>query len=217
VTRGIGRLAGFAFALALVLLAASALGPSAHADGPNAVFHGFVVPDPTGAPTRVRAVSANGTVCGTADVQPSGVGVGFYTLSVVTGATKAGCPPAGGELRFTLVYGLIDESLPAVTSAVLTPGTVTVLNLYAARAGTQIGGFEGTPPEPGSYAVMRWTGPARTPTEQALATLGFSVTALYHYNGVAGRYEAFVPGAPDWASAFTTVGAGDDVIIVRAP
>ena len=86
----------------------------------------------------------------------------------------------------------------------------------AAREGAQLGGFEGTPPASGTYASMRWAGPARTPTEQALDTLGFSVNALYHYNGAASRYDAFIPGAPDWASAYTTVGAGDDVIVVRA-
>ena len=132
-TRWFGLRIGAVVVLASALwLGSPALGLSAQAGGPNAVFQGFVLSDPIGVPVRVRAVTPDGTVCGTADVERSDDSVGTYVLSAVTGATKAGCPLAGGVLRFTLLYGLIDEGVPAASSAVLTPGTVTMVHLYAA-------------------------------------------------------------------------------------
>ena len=213
------RQVGSAFALALVLLLGSiTAGPSVHADGPAAFFYGFVVADANGdLAVRVRAVSPSGVVCGSADVQPAGAGVGFYTMNVVTSATKAGCPEAGQLIVFTPVYGLIDEGTPATQAAVMQPGTVTQLNLVRSTQSAAVGGFTGTPPARGSYAAMHWAGPSHTPTEQAIATLGFPVNAVYHLNAATGGYDAFIPGAPDWASTYATVSANDDVIVVRAP
>lgn len=213
------RRVGSAFALALVLLLGSiTAGPSVHADGPVAFFYGLVVADANGAlAVRVRAVSSTGVVCGSADVQPAGDGAGFYAMNVVTGATKAGCPQAGQLILFTPVYGLIDEGTPATQAAVMEPGAVTQLHLARSSQSAVVGGFTGTPPASGSYAEMRWAGPSHVPTEQALATLGFPVSAVYHLDAATGRYHAFIPGAPDWASTYATVTALDDVIVVRAP
>ena len=130
-TRLLGFRIGAVVVIASVLLLGSLpFGPSVHAGGPNAVFHGFVVSDPLGVPLRVRAVGLDGSVCGTADVEIGDGGVGFYILSVVTAATKVGCPAPGASIRFTLVYGLIDDGVPVRISAVVVPGTVTVLHLF---------------------------------------------------------------------------------------
>lgn len=214
--RAFGRLTALALLLALALsLVTSTFGPSAYADGPNAVFQGFVVSDPLGVPVRVRAVSLGGAVCGTADVLSSGEGVGFYTLSAITAATKTGCPQAGGVLRFILVYGRIDEGV-AVASAVLTPGTVAVLHLFDAREDLHIGAFAGDLPAPGGRALLRWAGPDRTPIDQALATLGFSVGVVYRYNSITGGYDAYVTSGAGSTPPLAAIGAGDEVIVERS-
>jgi len=118
-------------ALASILVFGSLpFGPSAYADGPNALFTGFVLPDVNGLPARVRAIAEDGTVCGSADIREQDPNLGLYAIAVVSGATKEGCPMPGGPLRFTLLYGHIDEGVIAGPRAILVPDSVTVVHLY---------------------------------------------------------------------------------------
>ena len=125
-----GRKTALAGLLAFVLLLGSlAVGSSAHADGPTAVFYGYVATDPGVAlPKRVRAISEHGAVCGSADITPIGT-VGFYALAVMPNASKEGCPVSGETVRLALVYGLIDEAIVVGTPAPFRPGEVTLLHL----------------------------------------------------------------------------------------
>ena len=126
------RTTALAGLLALVLwLGASAAGPSAHADGPAAVFYGYVVPEAGGAlPLRVRALSDSGVVCGSGDVTRLGAATaGFYAFPVVSHDTKDGCPSPGQSLRLTLVYGLVDDDVFVGPPLVFHPGAATAAHL----------------------------------------------------------------------------------------
>lgn len=126
------RRAGAAVALALLLVlgAMTAAGSPAHADGPAALFYGYVVADQDGTlPTRVRAFSMNGTLCGAAKVQSVGDRVGFYVMSVATTDTKLGCPAAGELVGFGLIYGHIDDGITAAQYGVMEPGVLVVVHL----------------------------------------------------------------------------------------
>ena len=137
--RFIGRTTVVASLLALGLLLGSALlgitalGSSASAGEPGAVYHGYVVPARGSAlPKRVRAVAENGVVCGSAEVVPVGAGeVGFYALSVFSADMRDGCPASGGQFRFVLVYGLIDEGILVGTPATFRSGEVDELHLLS--------------------------------------------------------------------------------------
>ena len=134
-----GRKAGLAGLLALALLFGSmTAGPSAHADGPAAVFYGYVSAEQGGVlPERVRAVSEHGAVCGSANVVPTASGVaGFYAVIVVSGSAKDGCPITGEVVHFALVYGLIDEGFAVGAPASFRSGEVTQLHLIRTAANT---------------------------------------------------------------------------------
>lgn len=113
------RSAVIAAFLGLALFAGSfGLGPAASAAGPSSVFVGVVLPDADGhLAERVRAISAVGTTCGTARVQEIEGGVGFYVLTVVSGAEKAGCPSVGDSFFLApLADSLLEvNALHAVT------------------------------------------------------------------------------------------------------
>lgn len=134
-----GRQIALAGLLALALLLGStAVGPSAHAGGPTAVFYGYVVPEAGGVlPTRVRAFSEHGTVCGSAEVSKLGAAfAGFYAVSVVSGDTKDGCPLAGEHVRLALVYGLIDDDVFVGPAVPFAPGESTSVHLVRTGADT---------------------------------------------------------------------------------
>ena len=124
--------------LGSALLGITALGSSASAGEPGAVYHGFVVPERGSAlpergsalPKRVRAIAESGLVCGSAEVVPAGAGeVGFYALSVFSADMREGCPTSGAQFRFVLVYGLIDEGILVGTPATFRSGAVDELHL----------------------------------------------------------------------------------------
>ncbi len=136
-----GRQAGLAGLLALALLLGSlAAGPSAHADGPAAVFQGFVVAETGGVlPSRIRAFSEHGIVCGSGDVVKLGASsAGIYSVTVVSGTTKAGCPMPGEGVRIAMVYGLVDDDVFVGPVQVFTPGTTT--NAHLVRSASDVGG-----------------------------------------------------------------------------
>lgn len=113
------------------LLGTTALGSSASAGEPGAVFHGFVAPEQgSPLPKRVRAVTTSGVVCGSAEVAPLGAGeVGYYAMTVFSADMRDGCPETGDAIRFLLVYGMIDEGVVAGVPAPFQSGAVTELHL----------------------------------------------------------------------------------------
>lgn len=133
-----GHTTALAALLALVLLLGSllsaatlAIGPSAHAEGPAAVFYGYVIPEPGRVlPRRIRALSEGDVVCGSADVARVGyANAGFYAIAVVSDAAKEGCPLPGEFVRLVLVYGLIDDDVFVGPPVPFVPGAVAAVNL----------------------------------------------------------------------------------------
>ena len=136
-----GRKTALAGLLALALLLGSmVVGPSAHAGGPTAVFHGYVVPEAGGVlPTRVRAFSERGTVCGSAEVSKLGAATaGFYAVAVVSNDVKDGCPLAGQHVRLAVVYGLIDDDVFVGPAVPFLPGESTSVHLVRTSADTAV-------------------------------------------------------------------------------
>lgn len=218
-----GRVRGFAARLGIILSVVlgtfMAAGPSASAEGPAAIFLGFVVPDADGfLATRVRALGAGGAVCGTADVTESGENVGFYALRVAPAADKAGCPAEGEMVRFALLYGNIDDGTFANANgnARFRGAQAAVVHLAPASSTAEITGWVGPLPTSGGRAVaLIWDGPDGTPVDQALQTLGVEIAGAWHIPPGARRYLSYVPGAPAFTQTLTTVHAGD-VVTVRA-
>lgn len=147
----VGRKTILGLALALLLCSgAMTFAPpvsaaTAGTEGENAIFYGFVLPNQYGElAMRVRAVTPEGTVCGTGDVTPSEHGVGFYLIIVSSAADKLGCPVAGETIGFVLLAGPIDDGILALGEAqfgdtpqefvVFEPGTVAARHLVAALA-----------------------------------------------------------------------------------
>lgn len=131
----ISRKTALAVLIGLVLIAGSftSIGSAVHAANPSAVFFGYVLPESTNGvlPKRVRAISAQGVVCGSADVVATGnTQVGFYALPVVPASVKDGCPAVGETVRFALVYGMIDESDAFGMAGVFRPGEAIEHHLY---------------------------------------------------------------------------------------
>ena len=141
-----GRTTVLASLLALGLLLGSALmgitalGSSASAGEPGAVFYGYVVPESGHPlPKRVRAVTETGTVCGSAELTPvASGGAGFYAMTVFSGDMHEGCPATGEPVRFLLVYGLIDEGILVGEPSVFRGGDVTEHHLVRTAADTRL-------------------------------------------------------------------------------
>lgn len=138
-THGQGRKTVFAGLLTLVLLCASlAAGSSAHADGPAAVFYGYVVPEPGGTlPIRVRAFSEHGYVCGSGQVIKLGAAnAGFYVFPVVSAEVKGGCPSSGELIRLAVSYGLLDDDVFVGPPVMFRPSEATSVQLVRTSADT---------------------------------------------------------------------------------
>jgi len=122
------------------LLGTTALGSSASAGEPGAVFHGFVVPEQGSAlPQRVRAVTESGTVCGSSEVAPLGAGeVGYYAMTVFSADMREGCLETGDSVRFLLVYGRIDEGVVAGDPTAFQSGAVSELHLIRPSTDTRL-------------------------------------------------------------------------------
>ncbi|MFA7297584.1 MAG: hypothetical protein WC211_10455, partial [Dehalococcoidia bacterium] len=206
--------------LSVVLGTFMAAGPSASAEGPAAIFLGFVIPDADSMlATRVRAVGSHGAVCGTTDVTESGGGLGFYMLTVVPAALKDGCPAEGELVRFSLLYGNIDDGAfasPFGTEPRFRGGETVVVHLEPAFSSASITGWVGPTPIPGGRAVaLIWDGPDQTPVEQALQTLGVEIAGAWHVPSGGRRFLSYLPGAPAFTQSYVSVRSGD-VVTVRA-
>ena len=204
-----------------VLLALStglfALAPSgAGAEGPVSRFLGFVVATDGNLPTRVRAVGTGDVVCGTSDVAVSNEILGFYDIAVISAAERAGCPSEGETVTFRLLYGNVDDGVVALSSLpmVFNPSMVQIRDLSAGVT-PATGGWSGTPPPSGGYALMVWGGPDGAPASQALSLLPIEVKVLYHYDATLRQFLAYVPGAPSFVQTYTVLRSGD-IVVVKA-
>ena len=210
-----------ALALALVALAAFAAFalPVARAGAQvptSATFYGFIAPDERGLlPIKVRALGATPTggeptVCGTADVLPSGDAAGFYLLTVASDATRSGCPAPGGDVRFLLLHGAVD---PGVTARQLGTWSAVAqrLDLSPVAESVTVGGFEGTFPSGSGYALLRWNGPDRTPVEQAIVTIPREVQVVFLLG--TRTVQRYVRNAPAFVNDLRSLRTGDFVAV----
>lgn len=175
-----------AMTLGLALMLGSwGAGPSASAEGPASVFFGYVFADngESTPPARVRALSASGAVCGTADVIPSNAGtrsVGFYAIAVASADQKAGCPSRGSVVQFTLVANRVDDGQWADHVALARPGETQQVNLGAA-APSFPGWASGSATLDG-VVVLRWIGADGISLAAGLASLGIAPASVARPN-----------------------------------
>ncbi len=215
------------FAVRLTILFGVVLGtvmgsrPSALAESREpSVFFGFVVPLASDAlPVRVRAVGADGTVCGTSDVAMSGDGLGFYLVNVASELQRSGCFADGDEVQFVLLHGPIDEGVRAITFAETSyvSGRAIRADLIEGdgRLPFVLGGWSGPLPPSGGVALLTWAGPENTPVEQAVQTLGIEVVGVWQLPPGTQRFVSYIPGAPAFAQTYRTVHTGE-IVFVRA-
>ncbi len=182
-----------------------------------ALIFGFVLRDADGnLPTRVRAVGANGAVCGTGNVLVLDSGMGFYRLEAVGAASKAGCPTEGGALGFRLLYGSVDSGSFAITSHVVrfVSGGRLLVYLTPAPAPDQSLWLGAVPTTSGDDALLTWVGQDGTPLEDALDALEVSVARVSHYDADARRWVSYTPGGASFLQTYTSVGYGDVVRVI---
>ncbi|GMU39602.1 MAG: hypothetical protein AMXMBFR23_04680 [Chloroflexota bacterium] len=222
------RTRGFAVRLTILLgvvLGTFAAGPSASAEGPVALYFGFILPaadEPL--PLRVRVTSQTGTVCGTATVDASSGNRGFYVVGVFSHAERAGCPAEGEPLLFRFLYDLIDDGVqatplgaPRSVNPTLVVGGQIRVDLIADPDSPVIdlGGWSGVRPPSGGVALLTWAGPENTPVDQAVQTLGIEVVGVWHLPPGTQRFVSYIPGAPAFAQTYHTVHTGE-IVFVRA-
>jgi hypothetical protein len=207
--------------VALLVLAATVLSPGlgrdAHADESAGAFFGFVARDANGAlPTKVRALgSAVGTdpsaICGTADIQVSGEAAGFYLLTVASNADRVGCPAAGDQVRFLLLYGAVDPGTIAPQSG-FWAATAQRVDLAPSELNGEVGAFVGALPAGEGYALLQWRGMDRTPIARAVATIDRRVVIVI----LLGRNGSprYIPGEPSPGSDLQVVNNGDVVVVL---
>ena len=129
------RTGAVAMLVSVLWLGSLAASPLAHADGEAAVLYGHVLPDGDGQlPLRVRAISDDGIVCGTASVQPEG-NLGVYAIRVATAAMRAGCPAEGDPVNLFLLYGPVDDGGLPASRAVMRTGVATAVDLARPSSG----------------------------------------------------------------------------------
>lgn len=199
------------FAILAACLGFLAVGSRASAQAPTALFFGFIALDEQPAPDRVRALVGD-TVCGTAEIMPSGEGRGFYFVQVVSAGEKPGCGVEGSPVSFVLLSGALDEGTPAAQTQAWHAGTSQQLDL-STTTGVSFGAFTGELPSGGGLGLVRWTGASATPVEQAVRTVPREVLAVYYWDVAAQRFLTYIPDAPLVASTYTEVDSGDIVFV----
>ena len=206
-------LAGLLVALVLALPAHFVAGSRASAQEPAMIVFGFVERELNRPfPTRVRAFVGD-TVCGTADVAPSGEGLAFYFVIVASEAQKPGCGTEGATVTFRLLYASLDAGTPFAQSVPWRRGVAQRLDL-SPQTGAALGSFVGTLPSTSGFGIVRWTGRSGTPVEHAVATIPRAVAAVFYWDVVRQRFDVYIPGGPALTSTYTVVDT-DDVVIVR--
>jgi hypothetical protein len=217
---GVVRRVSFGFFVLLALLTGLfVLAPSgAGAEGPVSRFVGFVISTPNSPlPTKIRAVGEGEAVCGTADVAATTDVLGFYELTVVSGAEKSGCPEEGESFTLMVLYGSVDDGQPYDSGFGFTyrAKVTQTQHVVVDPLVTSIGGWIGTPPPAGGYALMVWGGPDGARASQAITLLPAEVHVLYHFDAASKRFLSYVRGGPEFVQTYTVVGAGD-IVVVKA-
>jgi hypothetical protein len=181
----------------------------------SAIYSGIVFASHDGElPTKVRAISAGGVVCGTGTVEPLGGSYGEYELPVASSADRAGCPSVGETFHIRFVHGFIEDELGATQPATFATGERTLHVFIGATTG--LAGFVGELPPPGGVSFMRWDGPGGTPLEHALATIDAEIAAVFHYDRDGERWRTWFAGAPSFTQSLSTLEAGQIVLVRRA-
>ena len=192
-------------------------GPSASAEGPVALYIGFIAATDDGQlPVRVRVVGDAGAVCGTAMVEPSSATVGFYSLVVATADEKAGCPRYGDTLQFRLLYDALDEGrIAQVAGTDFMRAGGNLAHLFPGPVPAAIGFWTGPTPTRDVTTTLIWEGPDGVSSAQAIQTIPVAVHGLWHLLPGGGRYVSYTPGAPLFAQSYPLVHTGD-IVFVRA-
>jgi len=149
--------------------------------------------------------------CGSAEVAPTGEGIGFYALVIVSGDTKPGCGVEGAAVRLSLQSGEIDPGIES-TQVLFRSGTTAILDL-SAMAPLIGGALVGALPAGPGRAYVRWTGPSGVPVEQALRTLSREVESVTFWDVQRQQARHYVVGAQASTQSYTLVDT-DDVLMV---
>jgi len=189
----------------------------ARADGAATIF-GFVSVDDRGAlPTKIRVLGPAlpgraRAVCGTADVIRSGDGAGFYLLTVLSSASREGCPRDGQLVTFLLLYGAVDPGIEAGQSAVFAAGSSQQVDLSPFAESIEIGGFTGSLPVGGGYALLYWHGPDHTPVEHAVRAILREVQVVFRIAGQG--VKRYIVNAPAFVNDLRELHHGDVVVVL---
>ena len=206
--------AALALAAGLALVAASgASAPRAYAQEADAsIFYGFISPGDGGStPIKVRAIISE-TTCGTDDVTPIDGGIGFYAVIVASASEKDGCGTEGARVTFALLFGAVDEGVPAAQTQAWASRTQR-LDLSPVPDAT-FGTFIGELPAGPGLALLRWVGASATPIDQAIATIPRRVSYVAYFSAGTQAYRSYVPDAPEYVSDYLLVDR-DDIVWVR--
>lgn len=182
-----------------------------------AVFIGFVFRDEDGdLAGKVRAIGANGAVCGTASVHTLSTGDGWYRLEAIGADTREGCPREGGALAFRLLYGNVDSGEFAITSQSVrfASGETSVVSLTPppdSSNGDWLGELTLTS---GDTALLTWVGLDGASVQDAIASLDITIDRVIHYDADLGRWVSYTVGGPAFLQTYTAVQYGD-VVRVR--
>lgn len=186
----------------------------------SALLVGFVYRDEQGnLPVRVRALGANGAVCGSATVTVlEGSAFGFYRMDVYGASVREGCPSAGGAVAFRALYGRVDAGSYAAPNVAVRyePGATLVVSLRPTASGAHgpmahwIGEL---PRTSGGEATLTWIGLDGARVQDALAPLGLEIARAVHWDEGSRRWVGYTPGGPSFLQTYTTVAYGDTVRI----
>jgi len=186
-------------------------------DSPPAVFIGFVFRDEDGVlASKVRAIGANGAVCGTASVRTLSNGEGFYRLEAVGADTREGCPGEGGALAFRLLYGNVDSGSFAITSQTVrfASGDTSVVSLTPPPTSSNVDWIGEVTLTSGDTLLLTWVGLDGASVQDALASLDVSVDRVTHYDADRGKWVSYTVDGPSFLQTYTVVQYGD-VVRVR--
>jgi len=209
--RGFLFVVAFASLLGGSLLGFTGAGSRASAQEPALVLFGTVTSGAAPLPTRVRATIGD-VACGSALVSPTGEGVGFYAMIVVSEDTKPGCGVFGSVVSVRLQSGEIDPG--AGTRLVLFRSDATIRLDLSTSAPMLVGSFEGKLPDGSGEAYVRWTGASATPIEEALRTVPRTVRAVFFWDMHRQEQRQYVVGADASAQTYTLVDT-DDIVLLR--
>ena len=208
---------GFLFVVAFASLVGSSLlgftgaGSRASAQEPALVLFGSVASGEAPLPSRVRAMIGD-VACGSAEVAPTGEGIGFYAMIVVSDDTKSGCGVFGSAVRLSLQSGEIDPGI-GTTQVLFRPGATIRLDLSTVPS-MLAGSFVGALPAGRGEAYVRWTGASGTPIGEALRTVPRAVDSVTFWDVRRQEQRRYVVGGAASTQTYTLVDT-DDIVLLR--